>query len=207
MADTEEPNIEALSRAVLRDAHSDADQVLAEAREKSEAILQQAREQSASVRAEILEAARREAQRIQSEQVSTAQLKARMLQLEQREKLLDEAFSTARQQLSLLQQGSDYGQIARRLLQEALAQLGVKELRLRMDPLTRKMLTDEVLAQAAREAGVQVQPGPALERGLGVIAETLDGHRQFDNTLEARLLRLQDSLRMPVYHLLKGERL
>jgi V/A-type H+-transporting ATPase subunit E len=205
MMKSEDPNIQALSRAVLRDAHSDAEKVLAEAKEKSDAILQHAQEQAAAMRAEILEQANREAQRIHGELISTAQLKARMLQLEQREKLLDEVFETAHRQLSILQQGTDYDQIACRLLREALSQLCVKEARARTDQVTREFLTDEVLADVSRETGVRVQLGTSLEQGLGVIAETLDGHRQYDNTFEARLFRLQDTLRLPIYHLLMGE--
>jgi vacuolar-type H+-ATPase subunit E/Vma4 len=205
MTNLEDPNIKALSRAVLRDAHSDSETVLAEAKEKSEAILKSAREKAAALQAEILEKANREAQRIHGELISTAQLKARMLQLEQREQLLDQVFDAAHRQLFVLQQGTDYEQIACRLLKEALSQLGVKEARVRIDRVTRKFLTDEVLADVSKEIGVQIRLGAALEQGLGVIAETLDEHRQYDNTLEARLLRLQETQRLPVYHLLMGE--
>jgi vacuolar-type H+-ATPase subunit E/Vma4 len=52
-----------------------------------------------------------------------------------------------------------------------------------------------------------VQLGTSLTEGTGVIVETAEGHRQYDNTLEARLSRLQEELRSPVYRLLLGESL
>lgn len=205
MMKSEETNIEALSRAVLREAHNDAEKILAEARSKSEAIVQEAKQEAETIRAEILEQAKREAQRIHSEILSTAQLKARTLQLEQREKLLNEVFETAHQQLNSIQKSTDYPQTARLLLTDALAHLGVDQAVIRIDPGTSKFFTDEVLQEISSQSGTKIKFGPSLEHGIGVIAETTDGHRQYDNTLETRLARFRDTLRLPVYHLLMGE--
>ncbi len=53
--------------------------------------------------------------------------------------------------------------------------------------------------------GVRLRAGEPLARGTGVVLETPDGHRRYDNTLETRLARMQDGLRAPVYHILMGE--
>ncbi len=198
-------SIKALSRAVQDEARTEADQVVADAKAKAEAIGQRAQEQAAAERAEILEHASADAERIRSQAIATAQLKARTLQLERREKLLDSVFAAARQQVPTVQQWTDYGQIARHLLQEALTLLGTDAAQVRADEGTRAVLTDPVLAEISKELGVQLQFGAPLEQGTGVIVETTDGHRQVDNTLETRLSRLQDALRAPVYHLLTGE--
>jgi vacuolar-type H+-ATPase subunit E/Vma4 len=202
---TVEESIKALSRAVQDDARAEADQVLTDAKAKAEAIGQHAQKQAASERAEILERASADAARIRSQSIATAQLKARTLQLERREKLLDSVFTAARQQVPTVQQWTNYGQIARHLLQEALTLLGADVAQVRADEQTRALLTDPVLAEITKELGVQVQFGALLEQGTGVIVETVDGHRQADNTLGTRLSRLQDALRSPVYHLLMGE--
>jgi V/A-type H+-transporting ATPase subunit E len=202
---SDDRNIEALSRAVLREAQGEAEKILADAREKTESIRKQAEEEAAARRAEILEQATREARRIRSEALSTVQLKARTLQLEQREKLLDEVFEAARQQLAILQQSTDYEEIACRLLHEALTHLGIEQALVRADEMTRKYYSEKVLREISKEVGTKIQFGAPLEGGIGVIAETLDGHRQYDNTLETRLVRFRDTLRLPVYHLLMGE--
>jgi vacuolar-type H+-ATPase subunit E/Vma4 len=202
---TVEESIKALSRAVQDEAHDEAGQVLADAKAKAEAIGQHAQEQAAAERAEILERAAADAGRIRSQAIATAQLQARTLQLERREKLLDSVFEAARQQLPTVQQRADYGQVARRLLREALILLGAAAARVRADEQTRALLTGPMLAEISKELGVQVQWGAPLEQGTGVIVETVDGHRQVDNTLETRLSRSQNALRSPVYHLLLGE--
>jgi V/A-type H+-transporting ATPase subunit E len=200
-------NIQALTRTVLNEAQTEAEQVLAEAQAKAQAVRERAQEQASAERTEILVRTSREAERLRSQAVASAQLKARTAELERREKLLDGVFDAARQQLSDLPQRADYDQIARELLRQALISLGADAARIRADERTQAVLTDKVLAEMSAESGVQVTHGTPLEHGLGLIVQTADGHRQYDNTLEARLERLQKTLRAPVLRLLKGETL
>jgi vacuolar-type H+-ATPase subunit E/Vma4 len=202
-----EENMQALSRAMQTEARAEAEQIMADVEAKAEAIRQRAQEQAAAERKEILERASGEAERIRSQAIATTQLKARTLQLERREKLLDSVFEATRQQLPAVQQWTDYDQIVRHLLREALIHLEADTAQIRADEQTRILLTDQVLGGVSKELGVQVQLGTPLKQGTGMIVETVDGHRQYDNTLETRLSRLQDALRSPVYHLLLGESL
>jgi V/A-type H+-transporting ATPase subunit E len=207
MMNREDESIEALARAVVSEARAEAETKVAEAKAKADAILQRAKEQADAERAEILKRASQEAARIRSQTVATTQLKARTLQLESREKLLDNVFKTAQQKLPSIQQWAEYPQIARELLREALVRLGAPAARIQVDDQTRKHLTDQVLTELSKEVNVQLEFGSPLKQGMGVIVETLDRHRQYDNTLEARLNRMQNTLRSRVYHLLMGESL
>jgi V/A-type H+-transporting ATPase subunit E len=200
-------NIKVLSNAVLRDVRGDADQVLADARMKADEIRQRAQEQAEAERAKILEQASVEAERIRGQVVATNQLKARTMLLEQREKLLEEVFNTAKQRLPSVLRGSDYEKTAQRLLREAIQQLGGSAAMVRADAETLKSLTTGMLEDLSKETGMQIQLRDPLEKGFGVVAETEDGHRQYDNTLETRLRRMQDTLRSSVYRILMGESL
>jgi vacuolar-type H+-ATPase subunit E/Vma4 len=202
-----EESLRALSRAVLHEAQAEAEQILADAKAKADTVRRHAQEQAGTEREEILAQARQEAEHIRSEAIAAAQLQARTLQLERREKLLDSVFETARQRLPAVQQWTDYDKIVRRLIREAAARLGADAVRIRADAQTQKLLPADVLAGLSEELGVQLQLGATLEHGVGVMAETVDGHRQYDNTLQARLSRQQDALRSPVYRLLMGESL
>ncbi len=200
-------NIKVLSRAVLGEAREDAEQATNEAKAKAEAIRQKAEEDAAAERSKILEQAHRESERVRSQAAAVAQMKARTKQLEQREKLLESVFSSARQKLSAMQRDSDYGQVAERLLREALTQLGADKAKVRADKTTQEIFTTGMLEQLSKELKVKIQLGELLEQGTGVVVETVDGHRQYDNTLETRLKRMQDMLRTPVNHILMGEAL
>jgi V/A-type H+-transporting ATPase subunit E len=198
-------NIKVLTRAVLSDAREDAEQALNEAKVKAEEIRQNAEEKADAERSRILEQANREAERVRGQALAVAQLKARTLELEQREKLLENVFSEARKKLHMMKQDSDYEQVAERLLREALGQLRANTARVRADKTTLESFTTSVLEKISRELNVEIQIGETLERGIGVVVETMDGHRQFDNTLETRLKRMQEALRTPVFHILMGE--
>jgi V/A-type H+-transporting ATPase subunit E len=198
-------NIKVLSHAVLSDVREDVERAVSEAKAKAENIRQNAKERAEAERSRILEQANRETDRVRSQAVAVAQLKARTMQLEQREKLLDSVFSTARQKLTAMQRDSDYEQVAERLLREALTQLSASTVKVRADRTTQELFTTSMLEKLSKDLKVSIQLEEPLEQGTGVIVETIDGHRQYDNTLETRLKRMQDSLRTSVYHILMGE--
>jgi len=202
---TTEEDIKALSRAVISDARGDAEQNLSEARAKADAIRKQAEQDAAAERDRILQKATQEAERLRSQSVASAQLKARTLELEQREKLLEQVFGTARQQLDSVQKSTDYEKTAQRLLNEALVRLGAAKVVVRADATTQKLFSAAVLEKISKELNIQMKLGEPLKQGTGVVVETEDGRRQYDNTLETRLARLQETLRSPVFHLLMGE--
>jgi vacuolar-type H+-ATPase subunit E/Vma4 len=204
MKPTEE-NIKDLSDAVLSHARADAEQVLADAKAKAEGIRKQAEEQAATERAKIIEKASTEVNRVRSQAIATTQLKARTAELEEREKLLNSVFQTASEKLATIKQGSDYEKIAQRLLREALTQLGTNAATVHVDQATAKFITTSVIDALSKELNVKIKLGEPLSQGTGVVVETEDGHRQYDNTLETRLKRMRDTLRAPVYHILMGE--
>jgi V/A-type H+-transporting ATPase subunit E len=198
-------NLQSLTQTVLDDARAEAEQILDGARQRAEAIRKEARERAEAERKEILDQAVRETERQRSQAISSAQLDARTAQLKGREELLDSVFEKAYRQLPTMQQWKEYPQVARDLARDALRHLRAPGVRLRADPATGAHIDESVRKALEQEFGIQIEMGSPLEKGLGVIAETLDGRRQYDNTLEARLRRTQDSLRSPVYHILMGE--
>jgi vacuolar-type H+-ATPase subunit E/Vma4 len=198
-------SIEMLSQAVMREAQNEAEQVLSRAKEDAHKIMQDAQNQAEAERKAILERASLDEERTRRQMVAAAQIKARTMQLKKREELLDKVFGEAHRQLSSLQQWSDYDRIALDLLREALANLHTDSALIQADKETLQYLTDEVLEKISKELNVKLQVKGSLNQGIGVVVETEDGRRRFDNTLEVRLDRMQDALRAPVYRLLVGE--
>jgi vacuolar-type H+-ATPase subunit E/Vma4 len=197
--------MEPLSRAILKEAEVDAQQMREEAKVKADAIRQRAQGEAEVARREILDKAQQEADRLRSQNVSGAQLKARTLQLEQREKLLDRVFQAAREKLAEIQNRPDYEQLAAMLLREALVQLRVNKAEIRADPATRAVLEKKALKDISSELNGQFTMADNLEEGLGVVIEAAEGKLHYDNTLGTRLQRLQSTLRSSVHKLLIGE--
>jgi vacuolar-type H+-ATPase subunit E/Vma4 len=202
-----EENMESLSKAMIGEAKAEAEQAVTEAKARADAIRKKGQDQAEAVRAEILGRARQDADRLRGQVVATTQMKARTTELDHREKLLNGVFAASRKKIPGVQEWTDYNQIALRLLHEALGQLKATKVTVRADKVTQQAYTDAVLAGLAKEFGAEISLGAVLEKGTGVVVETADGHLQFDNTLETRLGRLQNTLRSPVFRLLIGEQL
>jgi vacuolar-type H+-ATPase subunit E/Vma4 len=199
--------MDTLYQAVMSEARSEADQILSEARGKADVIRQNAQKQAEVERNEILARASQDAERSRRQAVATAQIKARSVQLASREAVLNKVFESARKQLPTVQQWSDYDKTAAGLLHEALSRLGASQAQIYADPATRQHLTGQLLERFSKELNMELRLMEPLEQATGVIVETEDGRRRYDNTLETRLNRMQDALRTPVYHLLMGETL
>lgn len=203
----EDENIEALSRAILRDVRAEVDELQEEAKAKAEAIRQRAQAEAESERKAILDKAKQDADRLRSQAVATAQLKARTLQLEHREKLLDKVFTTARERLSTIQKRADYDKLAAQLLKEAIAQLNAETAEVRADEATERFLKSSAADKVSKELNAKIHFGKPLESGTGIVVDASNGRLHYDNTLESRLDRLQSSLRNAAYQVLMGEKI
>lgn len=204
---TQDDNIQRLSREIIQQAEADAEKILAEAKAKAEQIRNHAQEVVAADKKRILEQAKNDADRIRGQAIATAQLNARTLILESREKLLVSVFESSMEKITSVQNYSDYPAIVETLALEAITQLNVKKVILHADKVTNDLLKDSILKNISTKFDGTIELGEPLKKGTGIIAETADGHLNYDNTLETRLRRLEGELRSPVYHLLMGETL
>lgn len=202
---SEKQDIEMLELAILTEAREEAGQLQVEAKQKADAIHKRAQEQALQDRRSILERAQQDAERLRSQATATAQLKARSSQLEHREKILDGVFEEVKKQLGAVVKRADYDAVAALLLREALTQLRVNKAEIRADEATQKALKKGALDQLAKELNGEFTLAGALEEGSGVIVNASGGKLHYDNTLETRLDRLQNTLRSAVYKVLMGE--
>jgi len=204
---TPDENIERLSRDILQQAQSEAEQLVSEAKSKAEEIHKRAQAEAAAQRDLILDKAKRDSDRIRSQAIATTQLKARTMLLESREKLLTEVFVEALKKLPSVQQWNDYEAIVEKLATEAISQIRAEKVILRTDKATAKLLTDSFVKKLAQKFNEKIELGDTLETKNGIVATTVNGHLTYDNTLETRLQKLENELRSTVYHLLMGESL
>jgi vacuolar-type H+-ATPase subunit E/Vma4 len=202
---TLEQNIETLSQRMIHDANVEAEKILAEARAKADEINKRGQAQAEAECNAILERTQQERERLRGQAVATTELKARNDQLEFREQLLNQVFEETRLKVPTVQQWNNYAEIALVLLKDALLHLKDYPVHVRVDGTIKKLIPDSQLEQIAKDLRVEVIGFSELSQGTGVIVETADGHLNYDNTLETRLNRLQNSLRAPVFHILMGE--
>lgn len=203
-------NVQTLQRAIMEIAQQEVQGILDEAKTKAASIKRQAEREAQGESAHVLEEARQTAQTLVDQAAAKAQLEARMLQLDRRERLLARTFDAVRQRLPALVQQPDYAGTVKHLIGEAVAYLGEPAYIIEMDAATRAIADDAFLQALGAELGVNLEyaaeesasPEHKTFEGIGVVLTTADGHQRYDNTLEARLTRMQDRLRTAVYHIL-----
>ncbi len=205
--------LETLIQAMIADIDKEVQQILAQAEAQADEIRRRGEVAIKEEQREIILRAHEEVQALRQHTLAAARLEAQQMKLEHREKLLAKVFEAARRRFGEVVQWEDYPQIVRHLVAEAVALLadtpGQEKshhtLIVRMDERTRQAVPGDAIHRWSEELGVPLQVGVSLTSSTGVIVETPDGHRRYDNTLEARLERMQDLLRASVYHILMGE--
>lgn len=207
---TEVNNVQVLEQAIMEIAQQEAQSILDEARSKADAIHKQAKVRAEAESTAILHAAEQQVPHLIEQAGAKAQVEAQMIKLQRREQVIERAFAAARHKLAMLPQRPDYADIVRHLLDEAITVLDNDTCIVHADAQTQTLLTDAFLTAIARERHVTLRRGDLLTEGaplsgIGIVLSTPDGKRRYDNTLEARLTRIQDSLRTEVYRILAGE--
>ena len=198
-------NLQALQQAIMEDARAEAQQVIENAQVQAQGLYQEAEAQVKSEGDAILERARKEVETLRSQAAASAKIEAQKLKLQRREDLLRRVFDSVLEKLASAPEWPDYEEIVRYLVKDAMGHMVTDNALVRTDAETHKILTNEVLADLANELGVYLRAGEPLKRGTGVIVETPDGHRRYNNALETRLARMQNGLRASVYRILSGE--
>ncbi|HEY88908.1 MAG TPA: hypothetical protein G4N98_04120 [Thermoflexia bacterium] len=195
-----------LRKIVMAEAQSQAQKTLDEARAQAAKMRQQAEGEAEKHRSAILQHARDKAAALRAGAQATAQMEAQKLKLRRRERLLEQIYVQAEEQLPSLPEREDYPERMFSLVREAVQSLPeAATLLVRTDVATVKALSPAKLAALGRELGVELRAGESLDSRLGVLVMTEDGRRTYDNTLAARLERLRDILRTSVYRILMGE--
>lgn len=198
----ERNNVQALEQAILESAQHEVEGILNEAKAKADSVRRQAEGDARVEQAKVLQVAREEADKRIAQTIAKAQLEAQMLKLQRRERRLEQTFDRVRQQLASVTERPDYKETMRQWIREAAAHLGDEAFTVDADAATHALLTTDFLEMLGRELHVTLSPGATLNARTGIILVAADGHRRYDNTLEARLTREQDGLRSAVYHIL-----
>ena len=181
---------EGLRKAVIERARAEAQEILARAKSEADAARASTRERAGREAAEAVENARREAAEARKRALSAVEREMRLKLLEEKNRLLEEAFSRAAQAFA-------------RLPVEELRDLYAKELEGMELPGTRV----RVPARAGREfepllkGRAAVEEDASLDAGYVVVREDF----RLDRSLAARLGDLKSEMRSELARLLFEE--
>ncbi|MFZ3150901.1 MAG: V-type ATP synthase subunit E [Anaerolineaceae bacterium] len=194
--------VEELCKVILTDAHTESSQLREGAAQFVQEVLEKGDAQAKALRQKILDETWEKIHQYQDETENEMKQKSRTVWLIEREKLLDLVFDNLEARFPEVIKTEEYQLTLPEWIREAIQKLQSKEVILHLDPFSNELISDEVLMKLQAESSVKLQRGEALTDRHGVLAESTDGHRVFENTLEARLERQKPFLRPQAARLL-----
>jgi len=185
-----------LRQEILADAAKRADRLRRSAKKDAGKILADAEENARAAADALLEKADADAAARARIELATVPLERRRMELAARQETIDAVFRDA---LDVLRaRDYDVRDAIARLALAAAAEMRRTSLVLRVADADQHVLDDAFLDKLSQDAppGISFEPGdPLPDTAGGVLVQTRDAREIFDNTFEARLRRLKESLR------------
>jgi vacuolar-type H+-ATPase subunit E/Vma4 len=195
---------EALASEVSKRAHHRAVEIAEEASRSATALLQGAKEESDAIRKQSAEAAERQLAALARRNSARADLQAQRRLIVLREAPIQQVWQTAEEQLRGLVRQPIYLDVLKRCALAAARELGVSELVLAADPVGHEVLSQEVLVQWSKEAGVRfLRAGQPAATWGGLLASS--GRTRFDATFPTQFALAKETGREKVFQILTQE--
>jgi vacuolar-type H+-ATPase subunit E/Vma4 len=180
---------------VIQEAFQTIMKSLDEAQAEALRIVSKTLDEFMRERAAIEEAGRAEREAARQRILSTAEIQAKNMAIAAVEEEVGKVFETALSRLAKEAAGDGFKHVMERLLDEAVELIG-KDIVVESNEKGIEMLR-EIVANGSYKVRITVSDKPIKTIG-GLRAVSADGLTRLDNTLEARLERLKQSLRSEI---------
>lgn len=198
-------HVETLSAYIRNVSSNDVSELQRQSKEEIEKTLEQGNDQIEQIRKVILEAMKVKVEQAEVEAKAEFQRKQKIDWLEQREEILDKVFQQLKSEFNDFVATKAYADGLMNLVTEAIEKIQSDSIILRFDKQSDQLITSEQLDKVASQKGLNIRRGELLSGFHGVIAESENNRFNFDNTLEGRLERKKQELRVLASQLLFEE--
>lgn len=192
-------SIEDILQALDDQCHAECQEIFDRAQQDAKQILDKARAEADDIRNDRLEKVKAEAKSETTSLLYSARLKSKNAIIGAKEKVAESVLSEAEERLQDLRSRDDYPAILEGLIKEGLLRVSGKAL-LHVDPADRE-LADSILGGLGSEYDLLTD----IETVGGAVISDVDGRVRIINTVEERLNRAREKLRMEVSGILFEE--
>lgn len=208
MAQNDNASSDALLQVIEEQSQKEAESILEQAEKDAKTVLEKADGEAESIRSEILRKSRMQVEGIRKRILSGVHLEIKKQQLQNRELIITGLLKKVEEKFQSLRATDSYGDILRFWIGEGIHALQEADLCLVPGELERKWLTSEFLAQIVDKSGLDRSVSLKLSRKTliegGIIIESEDGRMRFDNRFQARMRRMQETMRQFINKQLSG---
>ncbi|MDI6873096.1 V-type ATP synthase subunit E [Candidatus Solincola sp.] len=192
-------SIEDILQALDEECRAECQEIFRRAEQEAKQILEKAREEAESIRQARLAKIRAEAQSEATSILYSARLRAKNSVIQAKERVVEKALRQAVQGMEGLRSRGDYPDILAGLIEEGLSRVGGRVV-VHVDPADRQ-LAEDIL----RRRGVEFEVRTDIETRGGAVVSDPEERVRIINTVEERLNRAREKLRLQVSALLFGE--
>jgi vacuolar-type H+-ATPase subunit E/Vma4 len=197
-----------IKEEILKDARAKADKILAKARSTEEAILLGAKNKALDYYNTAIAEAQTRAEQEKKRIFGNLPLEEQRIVRRARENVIEKAIQEALQIISLGEK-FDYPASLKLLIMEGALALGEDVIICRIRKEDQQILSeafvksiqDEISTQSHNKAKIRIVVDEG-QRRAGVILESADSRKVFDNTYHARFKRMKDEIRLKIAELL-----
>lgn len=198
-----------IEQSLKEETEEEKEKILKEANQKAEEIKSEAQGKADAKYDEIIEKGKREAESMVKKILSNARMKARRKKLEFKDEMCERVFEKAKEELIELKENQEeYEETLRTLIKEGGLAVGGGDLEVLVSE-SDDLFTNDLIEEIEEDISEETEKDTELtlkkeldkETG-GAIVRRSDGTMQSDNTFEARLERMRDSLRTEVTQIL-----
>lgn len=195
--------LELLCRAVTEEGQLEAEKILAAARAEAEQIMADARDRAEKTFESELHSRRSathaEARRV----VDSAELEARRRIMAFREEMVLQVLGALENRLRKLRDEPSYGDIVLGFLREGIEHLSGNEFIVELPPGDLELIAERIAGlEGELSIRIETQQSSSFEDGLRVY--TADRRLLFDNSLSARVKRIENRIRQDIWRELFG---
>ncbi|MAH21662.1 MAG: hypothetical protein CMO12_02490 [Thaumarchaeota archaeon] len=188
---------------VTDEAVSEIRKLLEEGEKSAIDILSSSGSRALEEAANIIATAEREGVSLERRVLGRAEMAARNKSLQLIEETVEKTFKIALERISSDRSEASYRKSLVALISEGVDALGGNELVVAANSSSQKSLKTAVgQVEKLRKIRIKIDRAIVDTKG-GVVMRSIDGSRQYDNTVEARLLRLKPLLRRQIVQLIE----
>ncbi|MBC7253571.1 MAG: hypothetical protein H5T72_06360 [Actinobacteria bacterium] len=192
-------SVEDILQALDEECRAECQEIFRRAEQEAKQILDKAREEAEAIRRSRLDRIRAEADSEATSILYSARLRAKNSIIQAEERMVEKALSEAVAAMEDLRSRVDYPDILAGLIEEGISRVGGKVV-VHVDPADRERAEDIL-----RRRGVEFEVRTDIETRGGAVISDPEERVRIINTVEERLNRAREKLRLQVSALLFGE--
>jgi V/A-type H+-transporting ATPase subunit E len=197
-------SVEKIEQRILSDAKTEADRIIKKAREEADLVIEKARREAEKKTHQIMTEEDEKTARASAQVLSQSRIEARRIHRSAREKAMNEVFASAKAELGKIRESPRYPDIFYRLASEGIRILGHDRVELEVHPADRPLAEDFIKKFGKDIGGCTLSTQSVMTTG-GVIVSAPGGRVRVNNTVEARLERMEREIAAKVARILFGE--